>query len=313
MESYVVTGCAGFIGSHLSEALVRDGHEVIGIDNFSDVYVRARKEANLRGLRTEEHFHLVEADLVELNLDRQLESVSGVFHLAARPGVRASWGPSFKDYVRENVMASQRLFESAANAGVRVLLASSSSVYGDAETYPTREGVRPRPLSPYGVSKLCCEELGYAYTRSFALDLVTLRFFSVYGPRQRPDMAFTAVLTCILRREPFRLFGSGLQSRDFTYVSDVVNACLLAMGNAAARATFNVGGGSETTLLDAIALCERLSGRPLELQRTNPAAGDVQRTAADTGLIRKELGWAPRTSLEEGLDAQLRWLRNEVG
>jgi UDP-glucuronate 4-epimerase len=219
--------------------------------------------------------------------------------------VRGSWGDTFALYARDNLVATQRLFEAAIQAGCRVAWASSSSVYGNAESYPTREDVRPSPISPYGVTKLSCESLAAAYGATRGLDAVALRYFTVYGPRQRPDMAFTRIVGALAEGGVFHVFGSGEQTRDVTYVGDAVAATLAAMERAPAGATYNVGGGSETTLLDVIRLSERLSGRRLELRHEATAVGDVRRTSADTSAARADLGWEPRVSLEEGLRAQL--------
>ncbi len=305
MPRYLVTGCAGFVGSHLAEALLGRSHEVVGVDSFTDYYAREVKEANLEQARPRPGFAFVEHDLADGELEPLLEGVDGVFHLAAQPGVRGSWGGTFAIYVRENILATQRLFEAAAQANVRIVMASSSSVYGNAEQYPTRENTSPRPVSPYGVSKLACESLAQTYSECFGLEVVALRYFTVYGPRQRPDMAFSRIISALLEGRPFRVFGTGEQSRDFTYVDDAVAATLAAMNGGQGRTVYNVGGGSETTLAEVVALCERLVGRRLELRHEPAAAGDVRRTAADTSLIRAELGWSPRIPLEEGLAAQL--------
>lgn len=302
---YLVTGCAGFVGSHLAEALLERGHEVVGIDAFTDYYAREVKEANLERASAQPGFRFMERDLGDGEPDALVQSVDGVFHLAAQPGVRGSWGETFEIYVRENILATQRLLEAAARAEVRVVMASSSSVYGNAEAYPTREDASPRPISPYGVSKLACESLAQTYSECFGLEVVALRYFTVYGPRQRPDMAFSRIISALQGGKPFRLFGTGEQSRDFTYVDDAVAATLTAMNGGRGSSVYNVGGGSETTLGEVVALCEALAGARLDLRHEPAAAGDVRRTAADTSRIRAELGWSPRTSLEEGLAAQL--------
>ena len=307
MGHFLVTGCAGFIGSHLTEALLGRGDSVIGIDAFTDYYPRAAKDANVAQARQHPKFQLVEADLTELELSRLLIGVDGVFHLAAQPGVRGSWGESFSVYAKDNVLATQRLFEAAAAAGTRVVFASTSSVYGNAEEYPTAESLRPRPISPYGITKLACEHLAYAYGGSHALDCVAMRYFTVYGPRQRPDMAFTRIAFALAAGHPFEIYGSGKQSRDVTYVHDAVNATLAAMSAGASGAIYNVGGGSEASLNEVIVMCEALSGRRLRRRFSACAAGDVRRTAADTSRSRSELGWAPQTTLEDGLRAQLEW------
>jgi UDP-glucuronate 4-epimerase len=306
MSRYVVTGAAGFIGSHLCEALTADGHEVVAVDCFTDYYDPALKEENAAGRA------VARIDLAEAPLDELLAGADGVFHLAGQPGVRASWGDELDVYLRRNVTASRRVFEAAAAAGTRVVLASSSSIYGDAERYPTPEGTLPTPISPYGVTKLACEHLARAYGLSAGLDAVSLRYFTVYGPRQRPDMAFTRLLTALATGAAFELFGDGSQSRGFTYVGDVVRATMLAMAGAPAGAVYNVGGGTEATMREAIATAERVSGRTLELTVGPGVAGDVRRTAADITRIRDDLGWTPEVGLEEGLAAQWEWVARRL-
>ena len=305
MTRYLVTGCAGFIGSHLTDALVQRGHEVIGVDAFRDYYPRPQKESNLEKARGAAGLSLVEVDLSDGALEPLLENVDGIFHLAAQPGVRGSWGATFAHYVRDNILATQRLFEAAAPRDLRVVMASTSSVYGNAETYPTREEAIPRPVSPYGVTKLACESLARAYTESFALEVVLLRYFTVYGPRQRPDMAFARIISALLNGHPFSVYGTGEQSRDFTFVDDAVEATIAAMERGQRTMVYNVGGGSETTLNGAIALCETLAGTRLDVVNEPVARGDVRRTGADTTRIRSQLGWQPKTSLAEGLGAQV--------
>jgi UDP-glucuronate 4-epimerase len=295
---YAVTGAAGFIGSQLAEALQTAGHDVVGIDSFTDYYDVALKERNARTLNVER------LDLARDELD--FTGFDGVFHLAGQPGVK-SFGDVFPLYVERNVLASQRVFEAAAAAGARVVFSSSSSIYGEAERYPTSEDVWPRPLSPYGITKLTCEQLARAYARSFGLDAVVLRYFNAYGPRQRPDMAFPRIVDALLDGTPFSLYGDGEQSRGFTYVGDVVEATILAMEGAAPGALLNVGGGEEATMNETIALLEALAGRKLDVRREEAVAGDQRRTKADTTRIRAELGWEPRTTLAEGLRAQWEW------
>jgi nucleoside-diphosphate-sugar epimerase len=301
MARYVVTGAAGFIGSHLAEALLEQGHDVLGIDSFTGYYDPALKEENARGL------DMGRLDLAVDELD--FTGCDGVFHLAGQPGVR-SFGDVFELYLRRNVLASQRVFEAAARDGVRVVFASSSSVYGEPDVFPTPETAEPRPLSPYGITKLAAEHLARAYAHSFGLDLVVLRYFNAFGPRQRPDMAFTRIAFALAEGRPFDLYGDGLQSRSFTYVGDVVAASLAALERG--TGTYNVGGGTETTMLDAIAILERLAGRTLRLQRHPAVPGDQRRTLADTSRIRAELGWEPRAGLEEGLAAQWAWAAGRV-
>ena len=295
---YVVTGAAGFIGSHLAEALQSAGHEVLGIDCFTDYYDPAVKERNASRLDVRR------LDLARDELD--FTDWDGVFHLAGQPGVR-SFGDVFPLYVERNVLASQRVFEAAALAGARVVFASSSSVYGEAEQYPTPEETPPRPLSPYGITKLACEHLARASGRSFGLDAVVLRYFNAYGPRQRPDMAFPRVVDALIEGRPFTLYGDGEQSRSFTYVGDVVAASMLAMEEAGSGTTYNVGGGQEATMNETIAMLETIAGRQLDVRRGEAIAGDQRRTKADTTRIRNDLGWQPTTSLDEGLRAQWEW------
>ena len=288
---YVVTGAAGFIGSHLTEALLARGDDVVAVDAFTDYYEPSLKEDNARG------FEVERVDLNEAPLDELFAGADGIFHLAAQPGVRPSFH-DFETYLRRNVLATQRVLE-AANG--RVLFASSSSVYGDAETYPTREDATPQPLSPYGITKLAGEHLAAAYGG----DVVVLRYFTVYGPRQRPDMAFARLVATARDGDEFELYGDA--SRSFTYVSDAVEATLRAMDDAPAGAVYNVGGGEEATMREAIAALERVSGRAVSLRQRPAARGDARRTAADVTRIRDELGWSPTTSLDDGLRAQWSW------
>ena len=301
--SYVVTGAAGFIGSHLVEALAARGEDVIAVDCFTDYYDVELKRENVRG------FDVLRLDLADE--EPALDGVHGIFHLAGQPGVR-SFGDVFEEYTRRNLLASRRLFESAARAGVRVVFASSSSVYGNAEGYPTREDARPHPISPYGVTKLGCEQLAYAYAHAFDLDVVVLRYFTFYGPRQRPDMAFARMVDALVRGSAFELYGDGLQSRAFTYVADGVAATIAAMQQAPTGAVYNLGGGAEATMREAIRVLEDVSGRTLELIERPAARGDVRRTAPDTGRIERELGWRATTPLADGLKAQWEWAATRV-
>jgi UDP-glucuronate 4-epimerase len=303
---YLVTGCAGFIGSTLTDTLLADGCEVVGVDAFTDYYGREAKEAALRGARAHPSFTLIEHDLASGRLpNTALEGIDGVFHLAARPGVRASWGAGFDGYVRDNILATHAVADAAGPRGLRLVFASSSSIYGDAIAHPTPEETGPSPISPYGVTKLACEHLLAAHARDSGLDYVALRYFTVYGPRQRPDMAFSRLIAALTGGSEFQIYGDGSQSRDFTFVADAVVATIAAMRDAPAGAIYNVGGGSEAALRDVVALVEELAGRPLRVRYTDPAAGDVKRTLADTSRIRAELGWEARTDLRAGLAAQL--------
>jgi UDP-glucuronate 4-epimerase len=297
---FVVTGAAGFIGSHLGESLQEQGHDVVGIDCFTDYYDPQLKAENARVLDVRR------VDVAADELD--FAGFDGVFHLAGQPGVR-SFGAVFEQYVRRNLLATQRVFEAAAAAGTRVVFASSSSIYGDAETYPTPEDTQPAPVSPYGITKLGCEHLARAYAQSFGLDVVVLRYFTVYGPRQRPDMAFARIADALAAGSTFELYGDPT-SRSFTFVADAVDATVRAMEKGSG--TYNVGGGEEASMLDVIALFERISGRTLDVRPAPAAAGDVRRTKADVARIRDALGWEARTSLEDGLRAQWEWTAGRV-
>ena len=299
---YAVTGAAGFIGSHLAETLQEQGHDVVGLDCFTDYYDPQLKEENARALDVRR------VDLAEDELD--FAGLDGVFHLAGQPGVR-SFGDVFPLYLRRNVEASRRVFEAAARDQIRVVFASSSSVYGEAERFPTPEGTPTRPLSPYGITKVAAELLARAYARSFGLDVVVARYFNTFGPRQRPDMAFTRVAFALAEGRSFTLYGDGTQSRGWTYVSDIVDGTIAAMERG--RGTYNVGGALEASMRDAIALLERLAGRSLELLVEPEVPGDQRRTMADTTRIRSDLGWEPHVSLEEGLTAQWQWASARVG
>jgi nucleoside-diphosphate-sugar epimerase len=298
---FAVTGAAGFVGSHLAGTLVERGHEVVGLDCFTDYYDVALKEENARGLDVRR------IDLADDELD--FAGFDGVFHLAAQPGVR-SFGDVFPLYLRRNLLASQRVFEAAARDGVRVVFASSSSVYGAAERYPTPEDTPLRPLSPYGITKVGCEHLADAYARAFGLDVVVLRYFNAFGPRQRPDMAFTRICVALAEGRAFDLYGDGEQTRGWTFVSDVVEASVAAMERGSG--TYNVGGAIEASMNETIAALERISGRRLDVRRQPPVPGDQRRTNADTTRIRGDLGWSPQVTLEAGLEAQWSWAAGRV-
>jgi UDP-glucuronate 4-epimerase len=306
----VITGAAGFIGSHLAERLISDGWNVTGIDAFTSYYAREDKEANLARLRHEPRFTLLEADIAEIALDAVFADRPIVFHLAAQAGVRGSFGQSFDGYVHDNLIGTQRILEHALEAGCpRVAMASSSSVYGDAEAYPCIEGVTPtRPRSPYGATKRMCEDLADIY-RGLGLSVTALRYFTVYGPRQRPDMAMRRLCEAAIGGPAFTLNGDGLQSRDFTFVGDAVDATVRAGLAADVPLLLNVGGGEEATMLQVISTIEELAGTSLDIHPAADGQGDVRRTAADTRLARRSLGWAPAISLRDGLSAQLDWVR----
>jgi UDP-glucuronate 4-epimerase len=307
----VVTGVAGFIGSHLAEALLGQGWDVVGIDAFTGYYATADKWSNLAGLLERPGFELVRADLATVDVLDRLQGAAVVFHQAAQPGVRTSWGREFAGYVHHNVLATQRLLESCVKAAVpRLILASSSSVYGNAPNYPTTEDTMTRPVSPYGVSKLAAEHLCLAYADAgmCSMRVAVLRYFTVYGPRQRPDMAMRKLCEALLDGASFPMFGDGSQSRDFTHVADAVDATFRAALAEDPAAIYNVGGGHEATLAEIVALLEDLSGREVALDRRPEQAGDVRRTAADTTRAAADLGWRPSVGLREGLRSQLDWV-----
>ena len=309
----VVTGAAGFIGSHLSESLLADGHEVTGVDAFTDYYARSTKERNLEPSRSHRAFRLVEGRLQDLDLRPLLEGVGQVFHLAAQAGVRASWGREFAHYTDHNVLATQRLLEAArAAGGPRVVYASSSSVYGDAPALPLREDARCEPVSPYGVSKLAAEHLGVLYQRNFGLPVVSLRYFTVYGPRQRPDMAFHRFLKAARDGEPVHVFGDGGQTRDFTFVSDIVAATRAAADSGRPGGVYNVGGGERVVLNDVLGKIEDVTGRRLTVVRDEVQKGDMRDTFADTTAARRDLGFRSTVSLAQGLEREWAWIRGQA-
>ena len=310
MARALVTGCAGFIGSHVAEALLARGHDVVGIDCFTDNYAREHKQANLARAREHDGFALVKGDLVTAALERLLDGCDAVYHLAAEPGVRSSWGQRFDRYLRNTIRATQRLLEASAREPARrIVYASSSSVYGESEALPTPEDATPRPLSPYGVTKLAAEQLCRLYHAEQGVDAVALRFFSVYGPRQRPDMAFRRFCEAAAARAPIEVYGDGRQTRDFTFVGDIV-AAVLAAGAApgVGGEAVNVGGGSRVSLAATLELLAAIAGRPLDVRHHERESGDVQDTGADIERARDALGFEPGTELREGLRAEFEWV-----
>jgi len=284
---------------------------VVGIDCFLDYYPREAKETNLAGLRANDRFRFVEASLVDADLAALTRGVDWVFHQAAQAGVRSSWGEDFRIYSDNNVYATQRLLEACRGGSLRKFVyASSSSIYGDTNDLPMRETSIPRPVSPYGVSKLAAEHLVWLYSKNFGLPTVSLRYFTVYGPRQRPDMAFHRFINAVLDDTPIVLYGDGEQSRDFTFVADIVAANMAAAASDASGAVYNLGGGSRTTVNEVIATIGSLIGREPRVDRREVQKGDVRHTAADTSAARREIGFAPRVDLAEGLSRQVAWQKN---
>lgn len=311
----LVTGCAGFIGSHLTESLLDDGYSVTGIDCFNDNYAVPQKLRNLERAQGWDGFDFIPIDLSRGALSEVVSACDVVFHLAAEPGVRASWGQRFDTYLRNNVQATQHLLEAArAEPAKRFVFASSSSVYGQAERFPTAEDAIPQPHSPYGTTKLAAEHLCLLYQRNYGLQSVALRYFSVYGPRQRPDMAFGIFLRSVLRGEPVHIFGDGRQTRDFTYVADVVAATRAAAQRPEAVGNiYNIGGGSRVSLLDCVASIETVTGRSVQIEHTGQQLGEVRDTGADTSRAAEDLEFTPRTNLTTGLTRQFEWVSsNEV-
>ena len=305
----LVTGAAGFIGSTLSAALLARDADVIGVDCFTDYYGRDVKTGNLAPVMTHPRFRFVEAALQTAPLETLLDGVTHVFHLAAQAGVRGSWGTQFATYTSHNIDATQRLLEAVKDRPLtRLVYASSSSVYGDAAPVPMREDARLQPLSPYGVTKLAAEHLCHLYQVNHGVPAVSLRFFTVYGPRQRPDMAFHRFIRAALLDQPITLFGDGEQTRDFTFVDDIVSATLAAGDRGRPGGVYNIGGGSRVTINHVLDLIARRTGRSLDVRRHPAEKGDMRDTGADTTLARTELGFQPSRTLEAGLSAECEWL-----
>ena len=305
-----VTGCAGFVGSTLCDRLLADGAEVTGIDCFTDYYPRPIKERNLAGALNQPHFTFLEARIQDVALPSLLRDTTHVFHLAAQAGVRKSWGRDFEIYTVNNIEATQVLLEAATGLpGLeRLVYSSSSSVYGDRVALPMREDALPEPVSPYGVSKLAAEQLCYLYFANFGVPAVSLRYFTVYGPRQRPDMAFHKFLLATILGEAIGLYGDGDQTRDFTFIDDAVNANVLAATRGVPGRVYNIGGGSRVSVNDVLAMIERVTGRRPRVNVDPAQKGDMRHTYADTSRALADLGYAPSVGLEQGLAAEYQWL-----
>jgi UDP-glucuronate 4-epimerase len=309
VSRYLVTGCAGFIGSTLTDALLTDAAQVVGVDSFTDYYPRAAKEAAVAAAMEHPEFQLVEHDLGAGDLPAStLDGLDGIFHLAARPGVRSSWGSGFPAYLNDNLMATHAIVEAAVQRDVRMVFASSSSIYGDALAYPTSEDTEPAPISPYGVTKLACEHLIAAYGRDFGLDCVVLRYFTVYGPRQRPDMAFRRIVEALANGDEFEVYGDGRQSRDFTYVDNAIDANMAALtAPGAGGRAYNVACGEGITINRLISELRRELGVTTQAMHAQPRTGDVRHSRADIALAHDHLGYTPRIGLVEGLRRTVGW------
>ena len=304
----LVTGCAGFIGSHLTERLLRDGFDVIGIDCFTDYYPREYKDKNIKNALEDERFTLIEQDIRSMDA---FPDVNYIFHQAAQAGVRKSWGRDFEIYARDNILATQRLLEYYKDCGIKKFVyASSSSVYGDCEL-PMKETRMLKPVSPYGVTKLAAENLCYLYYENYGVPTASLRYFTVYGPRQRPDMAIHLFVRAILNREEITVYGDGNQTRDFTFVDDVVEANLLAAMSSSQGEVFNVGGGTRISVNELIKIMENVTGRRANVRYIEKQKGDVKDTLADADKIGK-LGWKPKVGIEEGVRRFVEWYEELV-
>jgi nucleoside-diphosphate-sugar epimerase len=305
----LVTGVAGFVGSTLAERLVDSGADVVGVDCFTDYYPRPMKERNLAALRGHERFRFVESRVQDADLGALLADRTHLFHLAAQAGVRKSWGRDFAVYLENNIEATQVLLEACTRLALdRIVYASSSSVYGDDTPMPFHEDAVPRPVSPYGVSKLAGEQLCYLYHVNFGLPTVSLRYFTVYGPRQRPDMGFHRFLRATILGEPITVYGDGEQTRDFTFVADAVSATIAAATRGVPGRVYNIGGGSRVSINQVFEMIGRITGSQPRLNLDPAQKGDMRHTYADTSRARCDLAFAPTIGLEEGLAAEYRWL-----
>jgi len=316
MASIIVTGAAVFIGSQLVQALLKQGDEVIGIDEFNDYYDPILKYKNIANFEQSSKFTLITSSIQLLDWHKLLQNVDVVYHQAAQAGVRNSWGNGFRSYTERNINATQVLLEAAKEAGnlQRLVFASSSSVYGDAETLPTHEVIIPQPVSPYGVTKLAAERLGELYYKNFGVPFVSLRYFTVYGPRQRPDMAFHKFFQAVLQDEAIPVYGDGQQTRDFTFVSDAIAANLAAATvPAAVGEIFNIGGGSRVVLADVLDTMSEIVGKPVKRHHIERAKGDARHTSADVSKAQKILGYQPQISLKEGLQQEWEWIKYLYG
>ena len=312
MAIHIVTGAAGFIGSNLAEALIQQGENVIGIDNLNDYYNPELKRRNLSSLQSSANFTFLHQEIQDCDWGSLLNQAQFVYHQAAQAGVRASWGKSFHDYTERNITATQILLEAAKESSAlqRLVFASTSSIYGDAETLPTSEAACPKPISPYGITKLAAERLCQLYHQNFQVPVTMLRYFSVYGPRQRPDMAFHKFYKAVLRDEAIPIYGDGQQTRDFTFVGDIVTANLTAAeSQAAVGEVFNIGGGSRAVLAEVLEKMEAIVGHEIRRDYQERARGDARHTAADVSKAKELMNFEPKVSLYEGLEQEWKWVQ----
>ena len=308
----IVTGVAGFIGSSLAQTLLERGEEVVGIDCFLDYYPREIKEKNLTSLRDFSAFTFIEKNINDLDFIKILPGVNGIYHQAAQAGVRSSWGNNFEIYTNNNILATQRILEAVKGQSIRVVYASSSSIYGETQKIPMQEEDKPCPVSPYGVSKLAGEYLCYLYYKNFGVPTISLRYFTVYGPRQRPDMAFHRFIKAICNSGKIELYGDGEQTRDFTFIRDAVEANILAMEKGTPGMVYNIGGGANVSVNHIITKMEQILDKKAMINRMERQKGDVSHTYADTTRARKELGFVPKTSLDQGLAQEAEWLIKHI-
>jgi len=309
----LVTGVSGFIGSSLSEKLLDEGFQVIGVDSFFNYYPREIKEKNLEYLLSQRDFEFIEDDILEVDWENILSEVEGVFHQAAIAGVRASWGQMFDQYVQNNILGTQRLLEACKEKSLKkIVYASSSSVYGDIDELPIVETSPTNPVSPYGVTKLSAEHLASLYFKGYGVPTVSLRYFTVYGPRQRPDMAFHKFISAVMKGEKIEIYGNGEQTRDFTYIDDVVLANIQAFKNGIPGEVYNVGGGSRIKLIDTIRIIEEIVGKEANLVFTSPQRGDARHTFSDVSKAQTDFGYSPKTDVKSGLKKHYEWLKKNI-
>ena len=312
-EVCLITGVAGFIGSNLADALVKKGYFVRGIDSFEKNYEEALKRNNIKHLLKKNNFSFSEENLLKVDLEEQLDGVEYIFHQAGQPGVRSSWGKEFKIYLENNVWATQKLLESVKGKRIKkMIFASSSSVYGNAERFPTTEKNLPYPISPYGVTKLAAEQLCLLYWKNYQVPVVALRYFTVYGPRQRPDLFFHKLIKAALCGGTIEIYGDGKQTRSYTYIDDVVDANILAMGMDVTGQVMNIGGGARVSVNEAIELVEKISGRSIKKSYVDPKKGDVKHTCASIKKARAMLGYYPKTRIKKGLLSQFEWMKKNI-